>query len=31
MDALIILKQVEDPTKFGVATLDENANICKAG
>ncbi|MEJ2126803.1 MAG: glucose-1-phosphate thymidylyltransferase [Candidatus Bathyarchaeota archaeon] len=29
MDALIILKQVEDPTKFGVATLDENANIVK--
>jgi len=27
MDALIILKPVEDPTKFGVATLDEKANI----
>ena len=29
MDALIILKQVDDPTKFGVATLDKNANIVK--
>jgi glucose-1-phosphate thymidylyltransferase len=29
MDALILLKQVEDPTKFGVATLDEKANIIK--
>ena len=29
MDALIILKPVEDPTKFGVATLDEKANIIK--
>jgi len=27
MDALILLKAVEDPTKFGVATLDEKANI----
>jgi glucose-1-phosphate thymidylyltransferase len=27
MDALILLKPIEDPTKFGVATLDENANI----
>ena len=27
MDALILLKPVDDPTKFGVATLDENANI----
>jgi glucose-1-phosphate thymidylyltransferase len=27
MDALILLKPVEDPTKFGVATLDEKANI----
>ena len=27
MDALILLKAVDDPTKFGVATLDENANI----
>jgi glucose-1-phosphate thymidylyltransferase len=29
MDALILLKPVDDPTKFGVATLDENANIVK--
>jgi glucose-1-phosphate thymidylyltransferase len=27
MDALIFLKTVNDPTKFGVATLDEKANI----
>jgi glucose-1-phosphate thymidylyltransferase len=27
MDALILLKAVDDPTKFGVATLDENGNI----
>ncbi|MCW4031607.1 MAG: glucose-1-phosphate thymidylyltransferase [Candidatus Bathyarchaeota archaeon] len=27
MDALILLKPVEDPTKFGVATLDRNGNI----
>jgi glucose-1-phosphate thymidylyltransferase len=27
MDALILLKSVNDPTKFGVATLDENNNI----
>ncbi len=27
MDALILLKHVDDPTKFGVATLDEKANI----
>ncbi|MCW4015768.1 MAG: glucose-1-phosphate thymidylyltransferase [Candidatus Bathyarchaeota archaeon] len=27
MDALILLKPVEDPTKFGVATLDDNNNI----
>jgi len=27
MDALILLKPVDDPTKFGVATLDEKANI----
>ena len=27
MDALILLKPVDDPTKFGVATLDKNANI----
>lgn len=27
IDALIFLKAVDDPTKFGIATLDENANI----
>ena len=27
MDALILLKAVDDPTKFGVATLDEKGNI----
>ncbi len=27
MDALILLKPVKDPTKFGVATLDEKASI----
>jgi len=27
MDALILLKEVDDPTKFGVATLDEKAKI----
>ena len=27
IDALILLKEVKDPTKFGVATLDEKANI----
>lgn len=27
MDSLILLKYVEDPTKFGVATLDEKNNI----
>ena len=27
MEALILLKEVEDPTKFGVAFLDEKANI----
>jgi glucose-1-phosphate thymidylyltransferase len=27
MDALILLKPVDDPTKFGVATLDKKANI----
>lgn len=27
IDALILLKPVENPTKFGVATLDESANI----
>ena len=29
MDALILLKPVDDPKKFGVATLDDNANIVK--
>ena len=29
MDALILLKPVENPTKFGVATLDESNNIVK--
>jgi len=29
MDALILLKTVDDPTKFGVATLDDEANIVK--
>ncbi|MCJ7613514.1 glucose-1-phosphate thymidylyltransferase [Candidatus Bathyarchaeota archaeon] len=29
MDALILLKPVDDPTKFGVATLDKKANIIK--
>jgi glucose-1-phosphate thymidylyltransferase len=29
IDALILLKPVENPTKFGVATLDEQANIVK--
>ncbi len=29
MDALIFLKAVNDPTKFGVATLDEKTNIVK--
>jgi len=27
MDALLLLKPVDDPTKFGVATLDEKDNI----
>ncbi len=27
IDALILLKEVKDPTKFGVATLDEKTNI----
>jgi glucose-1-phosphate thymidylyltransferase len=27
MDALMLLKAVDDPTKFGVVTLDENSNI----
>ncbi len=29
MDALILLKIVDDPTKFGVATLDDNMRIIK--
>ncbi len=29
IDALILLKAVEDPTKFGVVTLDEKASIIK--
>jgi glucose-1-phosphate thymidylyltransferase len=29
IDALILLKAVEDPTKFGVVTLDERGNIIK--
>ena len=29
IDALILLKPVEDPTKFGVATLDKNFNITR--
>jgi glucose-1-phosphate thymidylyltransferase len=29
LDALIILKEVEDPTRFGVAVLDKNKNILK--
>jgi glucose-1-phosphate thymidylyltransferase len=29
LDALILLKEVEDPTKFGVATLDEKGNVVK--
>lgn len=29
IDALILLKAVDDPTKFGVATLDDKANIIK--
>lgn len=27
LDALIVLKEVEDPAKFGVATLDEKGNV----
>jgi glucose-1-phosphate thymidylyltransferase len=29
LDALIILKKVEDPTSFGIAQLDEKGNIIK--
>ena len=29
LDALILLKEVEDPTKFGVASLDEKGNVVK--
>jgi glucose-1-phosphate thymidylyltransferase len=29
LDALIILKQVEDPTRFGIAQLDDKGNIIK--
>ncbi|MEM1542855.1 MAG: glucose-1-phosphate thymidylyltransferase [Ignisphaera sp.] len=29
LDALILLKEVEDPTRFGVAILDEEGNIIK--
>ncbi|MEM2911544.1 MAG: glucose-1-phosphate thymidylyltransferase [Candidatus Bathyarchaeia archaeon] len=29
LDALILLKEVEDPTKFGVALLDQDGNIMK--
>lgn len=29
LDALVILKEVEDPTRFGVAVLDKNKNILK--
>ncbi|MEM2514619.1 MAG: sugar phosphate nucleotidyltransferase, partial [Candidatus Bathyarchaeia archaeon] len=29
LDALILLKDVEDPAKFGVAVLDEKGNIIK--
>jgi glucose-1-phosphate thymidylyltransferase len=29
LDALILLKKVEDPTKFGVALIDENGNVVK--
>jgi glucose-1-phosphate thymidylyltransferase len=27
LDALIVLKEVDDPTKFGIATLDTNGNV----
>ncbi len=29
LDALILLKEVEDPTRFGVAVLDEKGNVVK--
>lgn len=29
LDALILLKEVEDPTKFGVASLDKKGNVVK--
>ena len=29
LDALILLKEVEDPTRFGIAVLDEKDNIIK--
>ena len=29
LDALIILKEVDDPTRFGIAQLDKNGNIVK--
>jgi glucose-1-phosphate thymidylyltransferase len=29
LDALILLKQVEDPTKFGVAVLDKKGNVTR--
>jgi glucose-1-phosphate thymidylyltransferase len=29
LDALIILKEVEDPTRFGIAQLDKDGNIIK--
>jgi glucose-1-phosphate thymidylyltransferase len=29
LDALIILKEVDDPTRFGIAQLDNNGNIIK--
>jgi len=29
LDALILLKEVEDPTRFGIALLDEKDNIIK--